>query len=152
MSPLITQAVHPSTPTVQEVAAALRLLLTTQVVTPSIPTVIDHLGAVLTDSSFFRVITYHFMKSFQLHKLTKTGVSTWLFVSNDEANQYYAVGGDKLRVRVAKSKDELKKMYASFKSYGYTKRLPEKKQVLISDPWSSELPVDIQLQLDKLAA
>ena len=92
------------------------------------------------------------MKTFQLHKQTKAGISTWYFIVNDATQQYIAVGGDNNRMKVAKSAAELKAMYRLFKSYGYSKQMPSlKKEVLVADPWASELPLQEQMALQALA-
>jgi hypothetical protein len=68
-------------------------------------------------------------------------------------NAYFAVGGEDLKVIAATDRKHLRSIYENFKRYGYTGKLrPIKKQQLVSDPWDSLLPVDMQLQLDALAA
>ena len=88
-----------------------------------------------------------------LRKRTKSGISVWNFCFDKEMNAYYAVGGEDLKVIRADDRKHLRTIYTNFKRYGYASKLPAiKKQQLISDPWDSVLPVDMQLQLDALAA
>lgn len=88
-----------------------------------------------------------------LRKRTKGGISVWTFCHDREMNAYFAVGGEDLKVIPATDRQHLRAIYENFKRYGYAAKLrPIKKQQLISDPWDSVLPVDMQLQLDALAA
>ena len=90
-----------------------------------------------------------------LRKRTKTGVSTWTFVHDREMKVFYAVGGEDLKVIPANDREHLRSIYNNFMSYGYTRKLPVekksvKKQQFINDPWSSDLPANLQMQLEAL--
>ena len=85
-----------------------------------------------------------------LRRRTKTGISVWHFCVTPESGQCFAVGGDDLKVIPANDRKHLRAIYTSFKRYGYTEKLPAKKQ-WISDPWSSDLPSDMQVALESLA-
>ena len=91
-----------------------------------------------------------------LRRRTRTGVSVWHFCYDKETNRYFAVGGQDLEVKSATSRKHLRQMHDNFKRYGYRKELPAIKEKrtksVISDPWASELPLDLQLQLDAIAA
>jgi hypothetical protein len=78
-------------------------------------------------------------------------VSTWNFMIISESDQFYAIGGDNLKVIAATDRKHLRAIYNSFLRYGYSSKLPTKQQV-ISDPWESVLPLQEQLLLDSLAA
>ena len=89
-----------------------------------------------------------------LRRRTKTGVSVWHFCHVRETNQYFAVGGDDMKVISATDRKHLRQVYENFKRYGYTSKLrpiKAKKSAPIADPWESELPLDLQLQLDSFA-
>ena len=89
----------------------------------------------------------------ELKKRTKSGISVWSFVHVKDTDTYMAIGGDDCKVIRANDRRHLRQIFENFKRYGYaTKLRPIKKQQLISDPWDSVLPVDMQLQLDALAA
>ena len=85
-----------------------------------------------------------------LRKRTKTGISVWSFCVSPESGQCFAVGGDDLKVIQADDRKHLRDIYTSFKKYGYTEKLPVKKQ-WIADPWSSDLPSDMQVALESLS-
>jgi len=91
-----------------------------------------------------------------LRKRTKTGVSTWTFIHDREMKVFYAVGGEDLKVIPANDREHLRSIYNNFVSYGYTRKLPVEKsvdkQLFIDDPWSSELPAKLQMQLEALSA
>ncbi len=91
-----------------------------------------------------------------LRRRTKHGVSVWHFCYDQETDRYFAVGGDNLEAKPAASRKALRAMHDNFKRYGYRKELPviqsKKAMPLISDPWDSLLPVDLQCQLDAVAA
>ena len=59
-----------------------------------------------------------------------------------------AVGGDDCKVIKANDRRHLRQIFENFKSC-YRTELPRKKQ-FISDPWESELPVSMQMQLEAL--
>ena len=84
-----------------------------------------------------------------LTRTTKRGLtSTWYFVQ--AADGFYAFGGcHKPLVKRFDSVDELRALYTNYVSYGYEL---VRQSSIISDPWESKLPVDMQLQLDLLAA
>lgn len=87
-----------------------------------------------------------------LRRRTKTGVSVWHFCQEKESNQFFAVGGDELKVISATDRSHLRQIHENFKRYGYKKELPPlpRKQMLVADPWESSLPLDLQLQLASL--
>ena len=89
-----------------------------------------------------------------LRKRTKTGISTWTFIVDNEMKLCYAVGGEDLKVIRATDRKHLRQIYTKFQSYGYTRKLsaPPKKEQYISDPWSSELPAKMQMELEQLSA
>ena len=83
-----------------------------------------------------------------LRKHTKAGVSTWKFCVDSELG-CFAIGGDNKTIW-ANDKDHLRQIYNNFKRYGFTYKLPSKKQ-FINDPWASELPASMQMELEALA-
>jgi len=88
-----------------------------------------------------------------LRKRTKSGISVWNFCYDEEMDVFYAHGGENLETIRANDRKHLRTIYNNWKRYGFSTKLPTiKKQQLISDPWDSVLPVDMQLQLDALAA
>ena len=88
-----------------------------------------------------------------LRKRTRHGISVWSFCFDEETNQHFAVGGETLKVVPANDVKHLRQIYNNFKRYGFAEKLPVvKKQQIISDPWESQLPLNMQLQLDALAA
>jgi hypothetical protein len=86
-----------------------------------------------------------------LRKRTKSGISVWRFFHDGEAQRFYAVGGEVLKVIEANDQHHLRQIFTSFQRYGYTEKLAPKKP-WISDPWASELPSDIQQKLELLSA
>ena len=88
-----------------------------------------------------------------LRKRTKSGISVWHFCFDSEMNAHFAVGGDDLKVILATNRKHLREIFNNFKRYGYKKELPvaSKKQV-INDPWESELPPAMQMELEALAS
>ena len=92
-----------------------------------------------------------------LRRRTKTGVSVWHFCYVQETDIHFAVGGDDLKVIPATDRNHLRQIHDNFKRYGYRKELPAIKPAAkpmgpIADPWDSKLPLDLQLQLDAVAA
>ena len=85
-----------------------------------------------------------------LRRRTKSGISTWNFCYEAETNQHFAVGGENLKVITCEDRAHLRTVFNNFKRYGYKTELP-KKQMLVADPWQSELPLDMQHQLAALA-
>ncbi len=90
-----------------------------------------------------------------LSKSTKQGVSVWRFVQTDD-NQFFAFGGCKPACKAFASITELRSYYkALFTKYGYEPGLvpvqPIKKAMFLSDPWSTQLPVHLQLELEELS-
>ena len=85
-----------------------------------------------------------------LRKATKSGVSTWTFIHDNEMKVFYAVGGQDLKVIPATDRKHLRQIFDSFVRYGYSRKLA-KKQV-INDPWASELPPAMQMELEALAS
>ena len=89
-----------------------------------------------------------------LRKQTKSGISTWTFIHDAEMKVFYAVGGANLKGIPANDKDHLYEIYDNFIGYGYARKLTTppapKKQTAIEDPWQSQLPTDLQLQLAAL--
>ena len=90
-----------------------------------------------------------------LSKSTKQGLSVWRFVQTDD-NQFFAFGGCKPACKAFASITELRSYYkALFTKYGYEPGLvpvkPVKKQVFLSDPWSTELPIHLQRELEELS-
>jgi len=90
-----------------------------------------------------------------LRKNTKQGVSTWTFVVDNEMNVCYAVGGLDLKVIPATDRNHLRQIYNKFQSYGYVRKLNERKPAssqkqYISDPWSSDLSPELQQELEAL--
>ncbi len=88
-----------------------------------------------------------------LRKRTKSGLSVWNFCRVPETDQYFAVGGEDMRVIAATDRKHLKQIHENFKRYGYKVELPvlRKKQV-INDPWASDLPAQMQMELEALAS
>ena len=85
-----------------------------------------------------------------LRKQTKSGISTWTFIHDAEMRVHYAVGGTDLKVIPAKDRKHLRQIFDNFVRYGYSRKLA-KKQV-INDPWKSELPAQMQMELEVLAS
>lgn len=89
-----------------------------------------------------------------LRRRTKTGVSVWHFCYIAETKQFFAVGGDDMKVISCSDRKHLRQVYQNFKRYGYASKLRPiraKKSAPITDPWDSKLPLDFQLELDALA-
>lgn len=90
-----------------------------------------------------------------LRRRTKTGISVWHFCHVTETDQHFAVGGDDMKVISATDRKHLRQIYENFKRYGYRTNLPPRKArksaAPIADPWASELPLDLQLQLQAVA-
>jgi hypothetical protein len=91
-----------------------------------------------------------------LSKSTKQGVSVWRFVQTDD-NQFFAFGGCKPACKSFASITELRSYYkALFTKYGYEPGLvptkPAKKAMFLSDPWSTQLPIHLQDELEALSA
>ena len=84
-----------------------------------------------------------------LRKRTKSGVSVWHFCRVAEADQYFAAGGEDMKVISCEDRKHLRIVFDNFKKYGYKTELPRKKQY-ISDPWASELPREMQMALEAL--
>ena len=84
-----------------------------------------------------------------LRKYTKSGVSVWHFCRVAETDQYFAVGGEDMKVNSCEDRKHLRIVFDNFKKYGYKTELPRKKQY-ISDPWTSELPREMQMALEAL--
>ena len=91
-----------------------------------------------------------------LSMTTKKGhTSTWHFVQCVDG--WYAFGGcHRPLVKRFDSVQELRALYRKYISYGYTVDGTADhaltRTVLIADPWESQLPLNMQLQLDALAA
>ena len=85
-----------------------------------------------------------------LRKQTKTGVSTWTFIHDAEMKVFYAVGGEDLKVIPANDRKHLRQIFNNFLGYGYTRKLSNKKQMLVADPWESQLPLQLQNELAAL--
>jgi len=87
---------------------------------------------------------------------TKLGhTSTWHFAECSDG--WYAFGGcHKPLVKRFTSVKQLRSLYKKYVSYGYKPQgAPDAelvRTVLIADPWESELPVSMQLELQALAA
>ena len=85
---------------------------------------------------------------------TKRGhQSTWHFCQCSDG--YYAFGGcHRPLVKRVDSIKELRALYKSYLSYGYKPSFADEaftRTVYISDPWASELPADLQMELEALA-
>ena len=87
-----------------------------------------------------------------LRKQTKSGISTWTFIHDAEMHMHYAVGGRDLKVIPAKDRAHLRQIFDNFVRYGYSRKLVKKQPVVINDPWSSELPPAMQMELEMLAS
>ena len=84
---------------------------------------------------------------------TKLGhQSTWHFVQAPDA--WYAFGGcHKPLVKRFDSVKELRKLYKMYLSYGYKPSFADEaftRTMIISDPWESTLPLDLQIELEAL--
>jgi len=86
-----------------------------------------------------------------LRKQTKSGISTWTFVIDSEMQKFYAVGGRDLKVIPANDRKHLRQIFDKFIDYGYVRSLKTKKPV-INDPWASDLPAPLQMELEALAS
>ena len=111
---------------------------------------LDPLPAYRRVSSVVFFVYFIYMRSLAtLTRTTKRGLtSTWYFVQ--AADGFYAFGGcHKPLIKRFDSVDDLRALYTNYVSYGYEL---VRSSAVISDPWESKLPVDMQLQLDLLAA
>ena len=64
---------------------------------------------------------------------------------------HYAIGGEDLKVIPATDRKHLRQLFNNFLGYGYTAKLPKpKKELLVADPWESQLPLSMQLDLAAL--
>ena len=88
-------------------------------------------------------------------KQTKQGLSVWRFVQSED-NQFFAFGGCKPACKAFASIAELRSCYKAWVSYGYEPGLvptkPVKRAVFLSDPWSTQLPPHLQMELEELSA
>lgn len=90
-------------------------------------------------------------------KSTKQGLSVWRFVSTDNG-EYFAFGGCKPACKAFKTLAQMRACYKQWLRYGYEPGLPSetvapkpvKKQLLVADPWESQLPLPLQLELASL--
>ena len=85
---------------------------------------------------------------------TKKGhTSTWHFVQASDG--WFAFGGcHRPLVKKCGSVQELRNLYKSYLSYGYKPSFADEaftRTMYISDPWESELPVDMQMELEALS-
>ena len=113
--------------------------------------------AVYQRLSSLLLIRLNLMRSLAtLSMRTKLGrTSTWHFAQCSDG--WYAFGGcHKPLVKRFDSVKSLRALYKTYLSYGYK---PQGKtdarfvqSVIIADPWESELPVSMQLELQALAA
>lgn len=87
-----------------------------------------------------------------LRKMTKQGLSVWNFCYNPETKVHFAVGGCDLKAIRADDREHLRQIYENFIGYGYATKLPTSKKMWISDPWSSDLPSELQHELEMLSA
>ena len=86
---------------------------------------------------------------------TKKGyTSTWHFCQTSDG--WSAFGGcHRPLVKRFDSVKELRALYKSYLSYGYKPSFADEaftKTVIIADPWESQLPLDMQLELQALAS
>lgn len=81
-----------------------------------------------------------------LRKRTKSGVSTWTFISDNEMKVCYAVGGEDLKVIRATDRKHLRTIFQNFLTYGYTRKLPK-----LEEATPSLLPQDLREDLWALA-
>jgi hypothetical protein len=86
----------------------------------------------------------------ELKKATKAGISVWAFCYVEDTDSYFAVGGEQMKVIPANDRLHLRQLFNNFYRYGYRSELPKKQ--FISDPWSSELPSNMQRELELLSA
>lgn len=88
-------------------------------------------------------------------KSTKQGLSVWRFVQTYD-NQFFAFGGCKPACKQFSSIAELRSCYKQWIKYGYEPGLtpvkPVKKAIFLSDPWSTQLPIHLQEELEALSA
>ena len=87
-------------------------------------------------------------------KMTKQGLSIWRFIQTDDGC-FFAFGGCKPACKAFASLAELRSCFRSWINYGYEPGLvptkPVHKTAFLSDPWSSDLPVHIQKELEELS-
>jgi hypothetical protein len=91
-----------------------------------------------------------------ISKSTRQGTSVWRFVQTED-NQFFAFGGVTPACKAFASMSELRSYYkAMVTKYAYKPGLvptkPVKKAVFMSDPWSTELPIHLQYELEALSA
>ena len=100
--------------------------------------------------SFHVIYPFTFMELASLRKQTKTGLSVWRFIYDEESLMHYAIGGTVLKVIPCDDRMHLRKVFENFKRYGYTEKLPTKRMWL-DDPWDSKLPAVMQQELELLS-
>ena len=94
-----------------------------------------------------------------LSKSTKQGLSVWRFGRLANGG-FAATGGHQADVKEFDTIEELRSCYAAWVRMGYTIGMPTPKPVkvtkaakpYISDPWSSTLPAQMQMELEALTA
>ena len=86
-----------------------------------------------------------------LRKRVKSGISVWHFCYDAETKTHFAINTANLKSIPATDRKHLRQIFDNFKRYGFAKELPAlKKQVVINDPWASELPASMQMELEAL--
>ena len=89
--------------------------------------------------------SFHFnhASSIFARRRTKTGVSVWHFCWVSETKQFFAVGGDDMKVISCSDRKHLRQVYENFKRYGYTsklKPLKAKRMAPVADPLGERAP------------
>ena len=80
-----------------------------------------------------------------LYKQTRKGLSVWRFCYDEELNAHFAIGGDRMQLKPAKSLKHLREMHTNYRRYGFSMNKPVAKQP-IADPWS-DIPSSLQQEL-----
>ena len=92
-----------------------------------------------------------------ISKQTKQGLSVFNFVKTDQG-QLWMFGGIQAKAIQFKSMKAMNIAIQTWtKSYGFSFGIPKvepkaTKKAFITDPWSSELPTDMQMKLELLSA
>ena len=87
-----------------------------------------------------------------LRKYVKSGISVWHFCYDPETKTHFAINTATLKSIPATDRKHLRQIFDNFKRYGFAKDLPSKKQVVINDPWLSDLTPSLQMELESLAS
>ena len=93
-------------------------------------------------------------------RLKNNSLSVWRFIHDEETNRFFAINMESLKTIPANDADHLKHIHTNYLGYGFSREIPAKrvrkvappvkKVKAIADPWASQLPLDLQQELDQL--